>query len=294
MASPDSLPRGLILQHDGFKALLDGRLLAAPVADSVGRVLDIGTGCGIWAAEFAADHPEATVIGIDVFPQPNIAAPPNCRFLLMDTEQDWDLAGGFDLIHTRLVPFHADAVRAVLRRCYRHLEPGGYMEMQEAWPPCRTDEPAGTPDHQSKVIEWTRLRLEAASKLGINQAITGELPELLSGAGFIAVQSRELQWPIGPWMEDEGMKAAGDLNVELLRQSMQGLSKELLAEIGMGERQVDELLEQVERDLGVGKIYSPVRIVWARKPGHEGTSSADLGTSLVAVVACKEGLAVFA
>jgi SAM-dependent methyltransferase len=199
----DSLPPSLILQHESFIKILEGRLLNAPVVEPIVRVLDIGTGCGIWAAEFATEHPTTEVIGIDVFPQPTIAAPRNCHFTIQDAEEDWKLGDAkFDIIHTRLVPFHAKEVPAVLRRCYEHLNPGGYIEMQESWPPCRTDEPPGAPEHNSKVIEWTKLRLEAASKIGIDQAITGRLPEALSEAGFVELQSHDYKWPVGPWMED--------------------------------------------------------------------------------------------
>ena len=239
----------------------------APVVEPVGRVLDIGTGCGIWAAEYAMKHPTAEIIGIDVFPQPTIAAPSNCHFMTQDAEQDWEIGDTkFDVIHTRLVPFHAKEVPAVLRRCYEHLKPGGYIEMQESWPPCRTDEPPGAAEHRSKVIEWSNLRVEAASKIGIDHTMPGQLPEALSKSGFVEVQTRDQKWPIGPWMEDERMKEIGDIGLELLRLGSMGLSKELLAHLGMGERQVVELVDQVGKELGAGKVYTPVRIVWASKP----------------------------
>ncbi len=263
----DSLPRGLILQHKAFKKILDGRFLNAPIVEPVGRVLDIGTGCGIWAAEFATEHPTAEIVGIDIFPQPTIVAPRNCHFMTVDAEKDWEIGGAkFDIIHIRLVPFHAKEVPAVLRRCYGHLNPGGYIEMQSTWPPCRTDEPPGAPEHVSKVIEWTKLRLEAVSKLGVDHGLPGQWPEALSEAGFVAVQTQDYKWPIGPWMEDERMKDVGNINLELLQLGVMSFSKDLLAHLGMGERQITDLVEQVGKELGVGKIYAPVRIVWGKKP----------------------------
>lgn len=271
-SSLTGLPRGLILQHEAFTKTLDGRLLNAPISPLVGRVLDIGTGCGIWAAELAAAHPAAEVIGIDNFPQPTVEPPANCRFATLDAEEerDWDVALGgdareFDVIHTRLVPFRAAGLPAVLGRCYEHLRPGGWVEMQEAWPPARTDEPPGAPEHESRVIEWTKLRLKAAAELGIDQGVVGRLPELLFEAGFVDVHVHDDKWPIGPWMEDEKMKEIGDMTLELLQLSITGLSQ-MLANLAMGEREVGEFVGQVREELGVGKIYSPVRIVWARKP----------------------------
>ena len=37
------------------------------------RVLDIGTGTGIWAIDYADAHPDSTVIGVDLSPiQPTL------------------------------------------------------------------------------------------------------------------------------------------------------------------------------------------------------------------------------
>lgn len=233
------------------------------------RVLDLGTGCGIWAAEFGEENPRATVIGIDVFPQPTVATPSNCRLMNHDAEQDWETWSGdvqFDLIHTRLVPFHVNEVRGVLRRCYEHLAPGGYIEMQESWPPSRTDEPIGNREHASKIIKWTELRAKAALKVGIDHSIAGVLPEILGDVGFIDMHVRDCKWPIGPWMEEPRMKEIGNIHLELLLLAMGGLSTELLAHLGMEEQQVVEFVEEVEKELGVGKIYTLVRVIWARKP----------------------------
>jgi hypothetical protein len=36
--------------------------------------------------------------------------------------------------------------------------------------------------------------------------------------------------------------------------------------MGMEERQVVDLVEQAGKELGVGKLYTMARFVWARKP----------------------------
>ena len=50
---------------------------------------------------------------------------------------------------------------------------------------------------------------------------------------------------------------------------MMVLSTELVANVGKGERGVSNFVEQVKKELRVGKIYAPVRIVWARKPSDD-------------------------
>lgn len=42
-----------------------GALYKAPI-EKPQRVLDLGTGTGIWCIDYATDHPEAEIIGIDL------------------------------------------------------------------------------------------------------------------------------------------------------------------------------------------------------------------------------------
>lgn len=56
----------LDIHHELFLLLLDGQLYKAPLEEPVRRVLDLGTGTGIWAIEYAIENPEAEVIGLDL------------------------------------------------------------------------------------------------------------------------------------------------------------------------------------------------------------------------------------
>lgn len=53
------------LQHNLFLLTFDNTLGLAPPCQkdsSVKRVLDVGTGTGIWAIDFGEDHPDAEVL----------------------------------------------------------------------------------------------------------------------------------------------------------------------------------------------------------------------------------------
>ncbi|KAM0260536.1 hypothetical protein ACHAPA_010221 [Fusarium lateritium] len=66
----------LDLQHALFLRTFDDNLGFAPPNDpgaDVKHVLDVGTGTGIWAMDYADEHPGAEVIGVDLSPiQPSL------------------------------------------------------------------------------------------------------------------------------------------------------------------------------------------------------------------------------
>ena len=91
----------LDLQHHVITLLLDGNLHLAPL-ENPRRALDIGTGTGLWAIEFADRFPNATVIGTDLSPVQPPLVPDNVRFEIADAEGDWLMKENYlDFIHSR-------------------------------------------------------------------------------------------------------------------------------------------------------------------------------------------------
>ncbi len=93
----------LDLQHHLFTLTFDGKLFICPIAEKkqLHRVLDVGTGTGIWAIDFADEHPEAEVLGVDLSPIQPRFVPPNLRFEVDDSEDTWTFSQKFDFIHSR-------------------------------------------------------------------------------------------------------------------------------------------------------------------------------------------------
>jgi ubiquinone/menaquinone biosynthesis C-methylase UbiE len=53
------------MQHDILYKLMNKKLHQAPL-DNPQTVLDVGTGTGLWAIEFADEYHEAAVTGVDL------------------------------------------------------------------------------------------------------------------------------------------------------------------------------------------------------------------------------------
>lgn len=54
--------------HHIYRLILRGDLYKAPIPQSPRRILDIGTGTGIYAIDIADEFPSAEVLGIDLSP----------------------------------------------------------------------------------------------------------------------------------------------------------------------------------------------------------------------------------
>jgi methylase of polypeptide subunit release factors len=65
-------------------------------------VLDLGTGTGIWAIDFADQFPSAMVTGTDLSPTQPTWVPPNIRFEIEDFNDEWTFrTNDFDFIHLK-------------------------------------------------------------------------------------------------------------------------------------------------------------------------------------------------
>lgn len=66
----------------------DNKLHESPLNEPH-RILDIGTGTGIWAIDMADQYPIAEVVGTDLSPIQPSWVPTNCRFEVDDATLEW-------------------------------------------------------------------------------------------------------------------------------------------------------------------------------------------------------------
>jgi SAM-dependent methyltransferase len=77
------------IEHQTTLLLMDGELYKCPLRKNPSKILDLGTGTGIWCIDMADKFPDCEVIGTDLSPiQPELV-PPNCKFYVDNYEDEW-------------------------------------------------------------------------------------------------------------------------------------------------------------------------------------------------------------
>ncbi|KAF5021971.1 hypothetical protein F66182_5980 [Fusarium sp. NRRL 66182] len=144
--------------HHCTLLLLENRLHLAPIDKSPQKILDIGTGTGIWAIDMAEEYPSAEVLGIDISAVQPTFVPPNCVFQIDDAQLDWTFKpDDFDFIHMRYLYGAIDDWGKLYRQAYKHVRPGGWVESLEIDIQTRSENPKVENDDDHIFKKWYQL-----------------------------------------------------------------------------------------------------------------------------------------
>ncbi|KAK8429157.1 S-adenosyl-L-methionine-dependent methyltransferase [Phyllosticta citricarpa] len=250
---------------------LNDALFLAPLADPQ-RVLDVGTGTGLWAIDMADRYPACEVLGTDLSPPPQIPfAPPNMRFETDDCSSEWTHPeASFDLIHVRaLLGSVADWPR-FYRECRRHLRPrGGFIEQLEFGVHVCCASPTADAEVLDLLALFHRCVAEAGERMGKTMRIGETMVGLVREAGFVDVVERRFRWPIGAWGEDERDREIGRWNLRNWEAGMEGWVMALLTrDLGWSYQEVQDFKAKLlhafkYKDI---KAYHHVHVVYGRRP----------------------------
>jgi len=188
LPNDDQEQERLNLQHHIWRLLLGGSLYTAPLPDpSTGpelRILDLGTGTGIWAVDMADEFPLSQVYGIDLSPIQPDWVPMNCRFHVDDYDDEWTYheSEKFDYIHGRALCGTSKDWPRLYQRIKDNLKPGGWAEIQEydAWIFSDDDSCERAP----WTMEWVEKLDEASRKFGRPINIAKDHKKWMIDAGY--------------------------------------------------------------------------------------------------------------
>ncbi|KAF5009123.1 hypothetical protein FDECE_4675 [Fusarium decemcellulare] len=255
------------LGHHIYRLLVGGKLHLAPIAPNPQRVLDLGTGTGIWAMDFADEHPSADVRGTDLSPIQPKWTPPNCSFEVDDFEADWLFHTPFDFIHARELEGCISDDRKLFRQAFEHLKPGGYFELQAAYPPFKSDD--GTAAQAVNFGQWMTTIIDGAAKFGKPLDCAPSWKAKLEEAGFVDCQQQIFKVPMGTWPKDPKLKELGRYQATQEAQVVDSYTPGLFGRVlGWSEEEIQVFIAKVKQDLKDPSIhiYQTVYFIWGRKP----------------------------
>ncbi|KAH6885407.1 S-adenosyl-L-methionine-dependent methyltransferase [Thelonectria olida] len=255
------------LGHHIYSLALKGKLYLAPVGDKIQRVLDLGTGTGIWAIDFADLHPSAEVLGTDLSPIQPKWVPPNCVFEVDDFESEWLFHKPFDFIHARELGGCISNDEVLFQRAFKHLNPGGFIEFQAVYPSLRSDD--DNADKATNAQYWIKTICEATAKFGKPLDGASKWKDKLQAAGFVDVQQEIRKIPIGAWPKDPEMKEIGRYQSIQELQVVDSYTPAVFSRVlGWSNEEIQVFIAKVKNDMKDPSIhlYLPVYLVWGRKP----------------------------
>ncbi|KAL1983236.1 hypothetical protein VTN96DRAFT_334 [Rasamsonia emersonii] len=253
--------------HVYYRALGD-RLFLAPISLDGKRVLDIGTGTGIWAIQLGDLYPAAElIVGNDLSPIQPQWVPPNVKFVVDDVEQEWANPQPYDFIHCRYMVGSIRDWPKLVRQCYQNLRPGGWVEFQDTTNRLYSED--GTLKADNNLLKLMTGLIDACAKIGISGDFTPQIKGEVEKAGFVNVEEKIFKVPVGTWPKDKRLKEIGAFTALQFIEGVEGLTAALFSEIlGWSKGEIVVFNAKVKEDCKRRDVHCmhEIRVVIGQKP----------------------------
>ncbi|KAI1765034.1 S-adenosyl-L-methionine-dependent methyltransferase [Hypoxylon sp. FL1150] len=262
------------ITHHYLTILLEDKLFLAPIKEDAEKILDVGTGTGIWAIDVGDQFPNAEVTGTDLSPTQPVWVPPNVRFEIDDCTKEWTWASdNFDFIHMRYLFGAVADWNALIAQAYRCCKPGGWVQSVELDCIMKSDDGSIKDDNIINTF-WNPLWKELSKKIGISFTVLEENLQNkgFEAAGFVDIHEVNYKIPIGGWAQDPKLAEIGEYTNMAMINDLDGYTI-LPWNVVHGENTpgYKETLAFLRRELKTLKQrgvhpYMTARYVYGRKP----------------------------
>ncbi|GKT52086.1 putative methyltransferase tdiE [Colletotrichum spaethianum] len=241
----------LDFNHMLMVKVIGNELYLAPLDEAkMHRILDIGTGTGVWAMQMGEEFPNTEIIGNDLSAIQPTWVPPNVKFEIDDVESPWLNSGKYDFIFCR------------------NTNPGGWVEFQEYNLRCMSDDGTLTDKHFTP--QWEDKFFEACKLVNREPNPGPKLENWVKEAGgFVNVAHQKFKVPMGDWPKDPHYKECGLINLIQILDGLEGFTLRLFTGVlGWTKEEVLVFLAEVRRELKsqVFHAYLELHVVYAQKP----------------------------
>ncbi|KAF4998984.1 hypothetical protein FGRMN_2783 [Fusarium graminum] len=258
------------INHHVLTLGIGGKLYLAPLKpDDIKFAVDIGTGTGIWAIDFADDNPNVRVVGTDLSPIQPAWIPPNLQFEIEDCTREWTFQpDSIDYIHMRWLVGSIPDWHFLYSEAFRCCKPGGWVESHETSSIITSDD--GSVATDSALDQWGKFFIEGGKKLGSTfTVIEDEIQkEQMEKAGFVDIEVLEYKCPLGGWPKDPTLKEMGKYTQFGLETDTEGFVLFMAHALGWSKEEIQVYVAHLRREIRTGKAHAYYRqkVVWGRKP----------------------------
>ncbi|EEH07412.1 conserved hypothetical protein [Histoplasma capsulatum G186AR] len=261
----------LDMHHALIRVVMKDRLFFSPIGDSPGRVIDLCTGTGIWAIEFADLFPSAEFL-VSRLHSNKCRVPPNVKFIIDDVEDEWGYENDpFDFIHARYLTGTLKNMPRLLEQSFACLKPGGWAEFQD-WDAMVQSADDSTKD--TSIEQYFLNTLPAFESAGYSTRPGRYLEKWMKDAGFVNIQVHKHIVPLGTWAKDKRYKTIGAYNLLQFEESLEASAVAALTRFqNWSKTEVDILIAKTKQDARNPKIHPIFHfyVVFGQKPGKPNT-----------------------